>query len=140
MTEEHSLAELLEWPFPPALIEQVDKGYGKFSYVPGAEVIVRLNKVLGVGNWGMTVDSLERHEDWLIARVTLSAWIEGRECHYGAADGHKLEKDWGDCAKSAVTNAMKKAATLLGIGLYLSRSPEALRYEQEKKKKTEAAS
>jgi hypothetical protein len=136
--KDYTLAEKLEWPFPPEMVELVDKGYGKFSYVPVSEVIVRLNKVLGVGNWGMTVDSLEPLDGWLICRVTLRVFFKGEWVLYGAAGGHKIEKDTGDTAKSAVSDAFKKAASLLGIGLYLSRTPEALAYERERKQRLES--
>lgn len=138
MADEYSTAELLAWEFPKAFLRKVNKGYGDLDYVPASEVVVRLNKVLGVGNWGMTVDSLEVHGDWLIARVTLSVLINDRWVSYGAAGGHKDEKGaLGDAAKSAVSDAMKKAATLIGVGLYLSRKPEALRYDKEKKSRLE---
>jgi hypothetical protein len=63
-------AELAE-PFPQELLRE-NKAKG-LTYVPIAEVIARLNRVLGVPNWSTSIVRTWRepdHPDWV-----LSQWV-----------------------------------------------------------------
>lgn len=118
-------AEELARPFPRALVQRQQ---GK-DYVAVSEYIVRLNQVLGVGAWSSDADA-HRDGDWVIARVRLTAKIDGQLCEATQYGGHKQQtdkNDLGDTYKSAVSDAFKKACQQLGVALYLARTDEAKR-------------
>lgn len=130
----------LRAPFDNALLRQVSKGGTSLTYVPIAEVIARLNFILGTENWGISdlqVNHDPEHSNWLISKCELWAKIGDEvttKCAY-AGSMVKLRKadqtpvDLGDDYKSAASDALKKAAQQLGLGLELARSEEALAIE-----------
>lgn len=127
MNQANQLAE----EFPHELLGRLPKA-GGLDYVPVAEVITRLNRVLGVGGWGYRVDNLWRDPEdsnWVIASVELRATVDGDEAiRYGVGgyDTSNTGMDTADGYKSAVSEALKKAAQTLGVGLHLSRKEEAI--------------
>lgn len=111
----------LERPFSPDEIEHrtVARGQTK-PYLTGATVIRRLNRATG-NQWDLEVLDLEERmmfgKQLLVARVALTIPGLGRRCHLGV---QRIDDGGGeDLLKGAVTDALKKAATLFGLGLDL---------------------
>jgi len=139
------LAELSE-PFPVEVERQLRKGSAMLTYIPVSEVITRLNKVLGVDMWSYEVMKVERDSldpEFVVAHVRLTAtFIPTNEAPNlvvvrEGIGGQKIKRtksgdivDLGDEFKGAVSDALKKAAQSLGVGLYLARSEEALYLEE----------
>lgn len=134
----------LSSPFPPEMERELRKGGTSLTYIPVSEVITRLNKVLGVEAWSMRIISCERDRidaDFIVAHVTLDAILVNDKgehviVHRDGIGGQKIKRtkqgdivDLGDEMKGAVSDALKKAAQTLGVGLYLSRSEEAMDIE-----------
>lgn len=129
----------LKEPFPDEAIKQVRKGSANLDYIPVSEVVNRLNTVLGVGNWSYYVDWVHRDAtdpDFVIASVKLEGTIEGVFFSRAGLGGQKINRkssgdivDLGDDFKGAVSDALKKAASTLGVGLYLSREVDAMEAE-----------
>lgn len=139
-----SIYTQLAEPFPREIERQLRKGGTSLTYIPVSEVITRLNKVLGVDMWSMSIISCERDRidnDFIVAHVSLSAFIKDsdgttRAVHRDGIGGQKIKRtkqgdivDLGDEMKGAVSDALKKAAQTLGVGLYLARTEDAL-YEE----------
>ena len=142
----------LSMPFDQSVIMRL-RG---FDYIPISEVIGRLNNVLGAGGWGYTIDNVgpdSMFSDWIIAQVSLTATVDGVTSTKGGTGGQlyrydredtgeiKLrggyinEKgtDRSDTHKSAVSEAVKKAAQAFGVGLYLARDAMSLELEANEK-------
>lgn len=107
------------------------RGGVTFRYVTGEQVATRLNEVLGPGGWSFKVLHQELHveadEWWLLGQLSVQfdpgVWVTREQ--YGSqkvrrsrATGAPL--DLGNDLKGAATDAFKKTATLIGVGLYLS--------------------
>jgi hypothetical protein len=131
-------------PFPREVERSLKKGGTSLTYIPVSEVITRLNKVLGVDKWSSTIIQCERDQhdpDFIVAHVRLTAEIDGNFVTKDGVGGQKIKRtkngdivDLGDEFKGAVSDALKKAAQHLGVGLYLARSEEALAIEEEEAK------
>lgn len=130
-------AELLATEFPPEVCGTLPKAGRKLTYVPVAEVIARLNQVLGVGNWSYHAERYYRDEidrNWIICEVEIQALVDGETCIRAGVGGYSTKMyteenkgmDIADAYKSALSEALKKAAQSLGVGLHLSRSEEAM--------------
>jgi hypothetical protein len=115
--------ELLERPFDTAQIKQRQGAFGDLlDYVEGSTVIQRLNDALN-GDW--TFEVIDHHVDEQEVRVL------GRLSHAGITKmqfgrsaitrtkGDHAAVSPGDDLKAAATDALKKCATLLGVGLHL---------------------
>lgn len=144
-------AKLLSEAFPKDVEAQLSKGNTKLTYIPIAEVINRLNRILGIDAWSSTILDVRRDSidpDHVIAqvRLTVTLWEGykvGNEEHERSftiyrdgVGGQKVKKmksgepvDLGDEFKGAVSDALKKAATTFGIALYLARDESALAYD-----------
>jgi hypothetical protein len=133
------LSKLSE-PFPKEVESTLRKGGASLTYIPISEVISRLNNVLGVDGWSYAVKGCHRDSitpDWIIAHVTLTAIIDGSVVHKDGFGGQEVKYmkggdkplDLGNEFKGAVSDALKKAAQALGVGIYLARSDEALELE-----------
>lgn len=135
-------------PFP---LEQLKKHPTKgLTYIPIPEVVARLNRVLGPGNWNSEVMRLWEagtvetetgsYAKWIMAHVRLSGVVDGTPFHYDGVGGQEAQftgkpiprgpVDIGDTYKGAVSDATKKAAQSLGVGLELAREDDAMHYEQ----------
>lgn len=103
--------------FPPEAIKQRKGGGNKsLSYVEGHSVINRLNAATG-NNWTFTVDRLDQQGDLFLAFVTLTLPGMGSRSHIGV---QRFAANSGeDLIKGAITDALKKAATLFGVGIEL---------------------
>lgn len=113
--------EILTRPLPNSAIKTRKGGGNKdLRYVEGHTVIHRLNEATG-NNWSLSIlDISERtlgKQTLLTARVALTLpGLGSRE-----AIGVQLVSDNGgeDLAKGCITDGLKKAATLFGVGLEL---------------------
>lgn len=125
--------------FPQEVERQLKKGGTSLTYIPVSEVITRLNKVLGFDGWAYEIVRCERDAldpDFIVAHVRLSVYPDGDRFGSVVKDGFGGQKikrtkagdivDLGDEFKGAVSDALKKAAQTLGIGLYLARTEEAM--------------
>lgn len=112
----------------------------KLTYVPVAEVIARMNRVLGVHGWSSEVVRMWRepdHPDWVLAHVRVTAVIDGVSVAHDGVGGQQIKKlrsgsgvvDLGDEFKGAMSDAFKKACQGFGVGLELARTDEALAEE-----------
>jgi hypothetical protein len=107
------------------------RGGVELKYVTGEQVTRRLNEVLGVGGWSFRIlkhdINTEADEVWCLGELT--AEVEGKTIMRQQFGSQKLKRsratgvplDIGFDLKGAATDAMKKCASLLGVGLYLSR-------------------
>lgn len=115
-------------PTLTAPFKNVKKNPKGFSYVEVAEVIDRLNAVLGYGGWSFEVPESFRDGEWIIAKGRLVACGAVYE-QYGGVEisrykaEHKRGGDIVDLSfeyKGAASEALKKCAMSLGVALYLS--------------------
>lgn len=139
-------------PFSSDVLKKLSKGGQSFDYVPVSEVIARLNFVLGTDGWQEVSSEVYRDAQdpsWVVAKVVLAKrtinldgttlWVTKHG--YGGAqvktkkDGGIL--DLGDDFKGAHSDAFKKAATQLGVGLDISRSEDAMAAEQQDRQRIE---
>lgn len=149
MRDSGRLSQDLSEPFPRELERILRKGGTDLTYIPISEVIVRLNKVFGVMGWSSEIIKCERDAldpDFIVAHVRLTVITNGSDLYSlyspqiqkDGFGGQKIKRtkqgeivDLGDEFKGAVSDALKKAAQQLGVGLYLSRTEEALMLEEE---------
>lgn len=102
---------------------ELTKGGRTFTYIPAAEVIERLNAVLGYGNWSYRCQLVHMDSDF----VVVHGHLEALGAVYEQFGGQKINKnkqgepiDLGDDVKGAASDAAKKAAQMIGVGLYLA--------------------
>jgi hypothetical protein len=114
----------LERPFDPSLIKSRQGGNGKtFSFVPGSEYIRRLNDAFDGSHWSFTVVDfrIESAEvivlGKLVAGDTEKMAFGGSSITVSRSTGETVSI--ADDLKSASTDALKRAARLLGVGLHL---------------------
>lgn len=97
------------------------------SYHTGEQVITHLNRVLGPGNWSFRVieqgEESDSDECWafgeitaVIDGVTVVKQDYGSQAFKRARSTGKYVSKWDD-KKSAMTDALKRCARLLGVGL-----------------------
>jgi len=121
---------LLEKPFGPENVKQRQGSFGNtLDYVEGHAVVARLNEAFEA-NW-----TFELTSHWIL-KETDEVLVLGKLTAEGItkiAFGSKQiarNKDTkaiislGDDLKAASTDALKKAASLLGVGLYLYSNPK----------------
>lgn len=132
-------------PFPAEMERTLTKSGTSLTYIPVSEVITRLNRVVGVSNWSFDIIKCERDSrdpDFIVAHVRLTAQFP--ELSYNmrvvkdGIGGQKIKRnrkdneiiDLGDEMKGAVSDALKKAAQQLGVGLYLARDIDAIEMDE----------
>ncbi len=116
--------ELLEKPFTPDQIKQRDGNFGKLDYIEGHQVIQRLNDAFE-SKWSFTILSHEimKETDEVVVLGELKA--EGIvKTQFGSSQITRARDtkeiiSIADDLKAAATDALKKTATLLGVGLHL---------------------
>ncbi len=115
--------ELLEQHFSPEQIKQRAGNFGQtLSYIEGWAVIQRLNEAFD-GQWSFHVESHEVLESEVIVLGNLTA--EGISKSQFGSSSVTRAKNTGDIIsladdlKAAATDALKKCATLFGVGLHL---------------------
>lgn len=130
--------ELAE-PFPKEMLRY--HAGKKLTYIPVAEVIARMNRILGVDCWNSEVIRVWREDDqpdWVLAHVRVTATIDGRQVFHDGVGGQQVKKlrsgngvvDLGDEYKGAMSDALKKACQGFGVGIDLARTDEALAVEE----------
>ncbi len=117
--------ELLEQPFDPAQIRQRQGHFGNLlDYVEGHAVIQRLNDALD-GNWSFEVVEhgvIEEHGEVLVLGRLSTEIVTKTQFGSSVITRAKETGDvisLADDFKAAATDALKKCATQLGVGLYL---------------------
>lgn len=134
MSESSSIYEQLAAPFALSEHARVNKGGMDQTYVPWTEYVERMNGSLGVGMWSVRIirEGFTETECWVLAEV--EAIIDGNRVvrqQYGCEPILKgrLERPTSDLLKSTASDAIKKAISLLGPGLYLSVKEERVAIE-----------
>lgn len=119
-----STYQRLSAPFELSDHAKVPKGGMTQTYAPWTSYVERLNAVLG-SSWSFRVirEGFTASECWVLGEIT--AVIDGETVtrqQYGCELIVKGQRDTPttDLLKSAASDAIKKAASLLGPGLYLS--------------------
>lgn len=143
-----NLYQQLSEPFPQEMEKTITKSGTNLVYVPVSEIINRLNKVLGVDGWSFEVVKCDRDAtdpEFITAHVRITATITQTANGSNSLvtitrdgiGGQKVKRtkqgaimDLGDDFKGAISDALKKAAQTMGIGLYLARTDEAMEIEQ----------
>jgi recombination DNA repair RAD52 pathway protein len=106
---------LLSQQFPKEMERNVSKSGRTLTYIPISEVISRLNKVLGVGNWSSEIIFIGRDSadpDWVIAQVRLIARLGDNTVVKDGVGGQQVKYtkagkilDLGDEFKGAMSDA-----------------------------------
>jgi hypothetical protein len=124
--------DLLEAPFAPTQVKQREGNFGQIlDYLEGNAVIQRLNEALD-GNWSWEVIEHQVKEECseviVLGKLSASGVVK---CQFGSSKITRNRQtgemvSLSDDIKAATTDALKKCATLLGVGLYLycDRKPE----------------
>ena len=117
--------DMLEAPFPPDLIKSRPGAFGNsLSYLEGHTVIGRLNEAFD-GNWSFEIVTHQVLDEEVLVLAKFRCESAGVvKMAFGSS---KITRDQrsgnpialGDDLKAAATDALKKAATLLGVGLSL---------------------
>jgi Rad52/22 family double-strand break repair protein len=114
--------ELLEHPFDSTQIKQRKGRNGVLDYVEGHTVIARLNAALD-GAWSFEVVAHEVRDDevLVLGKLTAAGIVK---MQFGASQVTRDREtrtalSLGDDLKAAATDALKKCATFLGVGLHL---------------------
>ncbi len=106
------------------------RGGVDLTYITGEQCLSRLNDVLGVGGWSFDVREHGINQDadevWVLGRLV--ATIDGERISREQFGSQKLKRsretktilDIGFDLKGAATDALKKTAMGIGVGLYLS--------------------
>ena len=139
-----NIIQQLAEPFPREVEKTLKKGGASLIYIPVSEVITRLNRVLGIDSWSFNILSCSRDAldpEYIVAHVRLMWHTDPSRPENSVVrdgfGGQKIKRtktgdivDLGDEMKGAVSDALKKAAQTLGVGLYLARSEDALDIEE----------
>jgi len=117
---------LLEQPFPRELLKTRKGTFGKpFTYVEGAEYIRRLNDAFE-GDWSFEV---VEHQTLATEVVVLCKLVAGGVTKMAFGGSSVTVNREGeiisiaDDLKAAATDALKKASSLMGVGLHLYSEP-----------------
>jgi hypothetical protein len=114
--------ELLEHPFDSVQIKQRKGRNGVLDYVEGHTVIARLNAALdGAWSFEVVVHEVRDHEVLVLGKLTAAGIVK---MQFGASQVTRDREtkaliSLGDDLKAAATDALKKCATFLGVGLHL---------------------
>ena len=115
------IEEILKRKFREDQIKQRPGSYKKLlDYLETHSVIERLNEAFGL-KWSWEVVKSEILEGQVYCHGKLSAKIDGEMIVKEAFGGKEISKgnNMGDELKAAASDALKKAATMLGVGLHL---------------------
>lgn len=115
--------KLLSEPFPVEVIRTRRGHHGKeLRYLETWRVIERLNGVFGA-DWSFHIKELKILDEEVLVKVEISAGPTTKSAFGGATITRGKETDQAICVaddvKAACSDALKKGATLFGIGLEL---------------------
>lgn len=121
---------LLEQPFSPEQIKQREGHFGKMlDYIEGHAVIQRLNDAFD-GDWSFVIIRHEilKDNDEVIVLAELKAGTVVKT-QFGSSRITRARESGeiislADDLKAAATDALKKSATLMGVGLHLYRNDQ----------------
>ncbi len=121
---------VLNAPTPKEFIKtRQGKGGKNFSYVEVGYVINQLNRTFGPLNWSFQITERGETQRKVDSRAEGELWVYGELTIHDHANGYKMVKGqygqhpvypnvpYGDALKSAESDALKKAASLVGIAL-----------------------
>lgn len=111
------------------LTKHFDKTFRKpgttIDYLTGEQIVTRLNEELGWDGWAFEIVDHGYHLDsdavWVKGRLTAGGKVKeqfGGQAHNRNKQGQII--DVGNDLKGAATDALKKCATLIGVGLYMA--------------------
>lgn len=110
--------------------QKLRKGNTDLDYLTTEQVVTRLNDVLGHDGWSFEIreHGADAKGIWVLGRLTCFRGTIGpppiiRE-QFGECQTNPGMAD-GDARKGAASDALKKAASLIGVGLYLAHKEEA---------------
>ena len=114
--------ELLEKPFPEEEVKQRNTDYGKIlDYLEAPSVIKRLNQTFN-GEWSFQITDHKILDQEVVVLGSLRCGYITKQ-QFGTSkihhNGKPEEKTLGDDLKAAASDALKKCATMFGVGLYL---------------------
>lgn len=130
---------LLDTPLPAeAVTQHPTKTY--LSSIKSIYVTERLNEVFGVGAWRIKSDIVERAQGGMVvAKVLFSIPEYGieYECYGGNNNGGEESKnfDLGDAYKGAVSDAISKIGSWLGIGADIFKGKHKATQQTQQKQK-----
>jgi len=135
-TTSTDIYQQLSDPFPVEMERSVNKSGRALTYLPIAEVINKMNKVIGVGNWSSEVIDVRRDaidSDWVIAHVRVTVTLHNSHINerisatYDGVGGQQIKRkktgdivDLGDEFKGAVSDALKKALQQISVSTLLA--------------------
>jgi hypothetical protein len=121
------------------------RGGIELEYITGEQVISRLNETLGVAGWNFVVKTHDYNQeaDEYTVLGELSANFGGTTVVRQQFGSQKVKRsrsngfalDIGFDLKGAATDSLKKCASLIGIGLYLSKKEEQVRPQDSQEDK-----
>lgn len=120
--------DLLEQPFGPEQIKQREGNFGKtLDYIEGHAVIQRLNDAFDA-DWSFNIvrhDILKETDEVVVLGELKAGSVV--KTQFGSSRITRARESGeiislADDLKAAATDALKKAATLLGVGLHLYRN------------------
>ena len=143
MADELTTYQKLAAHFPTEAHKRVKKGGREQTYIPWTDKVERFNEVLG-SDWSFRIvrEGMTDTEAWVLGEIT--ATIDGvvtvRQ-QYGCEPITRGQDDRPvtDLFKIAGTDALSKAATLFGCGLYLSIQEERAEVEAAMQEAVRAA-
>lgn len=91
------------------------RGGMTFDYIEDETVMDRLDEVLGVGGWSVSVEAISVTEG--IVKVSLQAIVDGKGVEFQDF-GYATRTD-GEALKEAVSDGIRRCGRFLGIGRYL---------------------
>jgi hypothetical protein len=113
--------------FTPSETFTLSKGGADLTYITSEAVTTRLNTVLGVDGWefGVVEHGHDETHAWVLGRLTVRIF-DDRMISRSQFGECSIQKGMaiGDARKGACSDALKKCASLFGVGLYLSRKEE----------------
>jgi hypothetical protein len=114
--------ELLEKPFPEEEVKQRNTDYGKIlDYLEAPSVIKRLNQAF-TGEWSFQITDHKILDQEVVVLGSLRCGYITKQ-QFGTSKIHRNgkpeEHSLGDDLKAAASDALKKCATMFGVGLYL---------------------
>jgi len=115
--------DVLTRPFEAGQVRQREGRGGKMlDYIETHAVITRLNEAFG-GAWSFEVASFQTMEGEVVVQGRLTAGGQTKEQFGSAAVARSKDSgkpiSIGDDLKAAASDALKKCATLFGVGLHL---------------------
>jgi len=132
--------DVLTRPFDPAQIKQREGRGGKLlDYLETHAVITRLNEAFG-GAWSFEVLDFKTMEGEIVVHGKLTA-VGITKTQFGSAEVHRTRGEdgqkgaplsVGDDLKAAASDALKKCATLFGVGLHLYEKGGTQRPQQQR--------